>query len=436
MPQLLVSQTQDGAGPARKAGLRKLARRCLLTGRQRTRGPTITGQVTHASPGLEHRLKDLRVAIIGGGGFMGRAHSLSWPLADAAAELGARVHKSLLVEATAELAEAAAAQLGWTESAASWEEAVARPDIDIIDICTPPNLHEQIALAAIAQGKHVFSEKPITNDAAAALRMAQAAEAAGIAAQVGFNYRHTPAISLTKQLLDSGDLGVPLSFRGSYLQWVGFAADPNRWRARESTGGSGMVGDIGSHIIDIAQYLFGPITRVCALVRTKGQAADDGWLSEQDRLDGRLLDDAAAWIAEFANGAIGSFAISAFASGRMNQVYFELDGTRGAVEFDWNHREEFRVAYRDERRDQQGFRTIHTNAEHPDGWWRLAGLGTGYLDVTAIQFQHFIQAIVAGNPPDPGFGIGAQVQRVVEAVRRSAQDGGWVGVGEYVEAAI
>jgi predicted dehydrogenase len=375
-------------------------------------------------------LKDLKIAIIGGSGFMGRAHSLSWELADTAAELGVRLHKTLLVDATPELARAAATRLDWAQTGTSWEEAVRRPDIDIIDICTPPPLHEPIALAAIAAGKHVFCEKPITNDAAQAQRMADAAAAAGVAAQVGFNYRHTPAITYAKQLLDSGALGVPLQFRGSYTQGVGFVADPNRWRARPGTGGSGMVGDIGSHIIDIAQHLFGPITRVCALVRAKQPAGDEGWRPEAERLGQDILDDAATWVAEFANGAIGSFAISAFAPGRMNRVWFEFDASKAGVEFDWNKREEFHVAYRDEPRDQQGFRTIHTNQEHPDGWWRLAGLGTGYLDVTAIQFQHFLRAVTGAQAADPGFGTGAQVQRVVEAIRRSAAGGAWARVDD------
>jgi len=219
-----------------------------------------------------------------------------------------------------------------------------------------------------------------------------------------------------------------LQFRGIYTQGVGFGADPDRWRARELTGGSGMVGDIGSHLIDISEHLVGPIQRVCALVRAKGSASDDGWLSESARRDDGVLDDAGVWIAEFADGPIGSFAVSAYAAGRMNRICFELDATKAAVEFDWNKREEFRIAYRDEPASHQGFRTIHTNQEHPNGWWRLAGLGTGYLEVMAIQFQEFVRAIVRGKPASPGFGTGARVQRVVEAVRRSAADGGWVVV--------
>jgi predicted dehydrogenase len=372
---------------------------------------------------------ELRVAIIGGGGFMGRAHSLAYAVAGQAVDLGGTIVKQVLVETDVTLAATAAIQLSWAESATDWREVVARPDIDVIDICTPPPLHEEIAIAAVRAGKHVFCEKPITNDAAQAERMAVEAAAAGVVTQVGFNYRHTSAIGQAKRLLDSGRLGEPLQLRATYLQGAAFAADPNRWRARRATGGSGMVGDIGSHVIDMAELLFGPIDRVSALVRTKGPG-DTGWVPETQRHAEDLVDDAGVWIAEFANGALGSFAVNAFASGRMNQVALSFDATKGAVDFDWNRREEFRVSFVDEAADEQGFRTIHTNDQHPDGFWRLAGLGTGYVEVSATQFQHFFRAITGQGSAAPDFAAGARVQRIVEAVHRSATDGGWVSVAD------
>ena len=372
-------------------------------------------------------MKELRIALIGGG-FMGRAHSLAYGIAGDAQDLGVKLRKHVIVDATPELAKAAAQHLGWSSSSASWEEVVARPDIDIVDICTPPDLHEPIALAALAAGKPVFCEKPIANTAQQAERMKAAAAASGCVTQVGFNYRYTPAISFAKQLLVSGRLGEPLQFRGSYLQEASFTADPNRWRASRATGGSGMIGDIGSHILDIAEYLFGDIARVSALVRTKGSATSEAWVPEKVRLEDDLLDDAGVWIAEFVNGAMGSFSVNAFSSGRKNQIAFGFDASRGAVDFDWNHREEFRVSYVDEPRDHLGFRTIHTNDSHPDGWWRLAGLGTGYVDVTAIQFQHFIRAIVAGTDSRPSFADAARTQAIVEAIRQSASSNKWVDI--------
>lgn len=380
-------------------------------------------------------MRELRVALIGGG-FMGRAHSLAYALAPIAQDLGATIVKEVLVDATPELAAGFAAELGWRSSSSDWREVLARDDIDIVDICTPPQFHEEIALAAIAAGKHVFCEKPITNDSASGLRMWQAARDAGVVTQVGFNYRHTPAIAYTKQLLDEGRLGVPLEIRASYLQETGFFADPNRWRAQKGTGGSGMIGDIGSHIIDISQYLFGDITKVAARVRSKSAGPDSGWLPEQDRTGGDLVDDAGVWVAEFASGAIGSFSVNSFSSGRKNRVHFEFDASKASVDFNWNDREIFKVSYVDEDRDHQGFRTIHTNSEHPDGWWRLAGLGTGYLEISAIQFQKFVKAILAGELAQPNFGTAAHVQQVVEAILEAATSDSWVDVPARPEGSL
>jgi predicted dehydrogenase len=376
-------------------------------------------------------VKELKVALVGAG-FMGKAHSLAYALAPIASELGAGVVKQVLVDANPEIAARAAGQLGWAESATDWREVVARPDIDIVDICTPPQFHAEIALAAIAAGKHVFCEKPITNDPAEAVRIAEVAAASGVVTQVGYNYRHTPAVSYAKQLLDEGRLGRPLQFRASYLQEVGFGSDPNRWRATKATGGSGTTGDIGSHIIDIAEHLFGDIVRVAARARSFD---GEGWRDDAERVEQDLIDDAAVWIAEFANGALGSFSVNQYASGRKNRVHYAFDASKAAVEFDWNDREAFRVSYVDEDADHRGFRTIHTNDQHPDGWWRLAGLGTGYVEVSAIQFQHFVRAIVDGTPSGPDFTRAAHVEEVVAAVHRAAQSDGWVEVGGAEERA-
>ncbi|MBN9139759.1 MAG: Gfo/Idh/MocA family oxidoreductase [Micrococcales bacterium] len=370
-------------------------------------------------------MKELKVALVGAG-FMGRAHSLAYALAPIASELGTTLVKQVLVDANPEVAVSAARQLGWAESATDWRDVVARDDIDIVDICTPPQFHAEIALAAIEAGKHVFCEKPITNDPAEARAIVAAAERAGVVTQVGYNYRHTPAVSYAKKLLDEGRLGTPLQFRASYCQEVGFWADPNRWRALKATGGSGTVGDIGSHIIDLAEHLFGDIVRVAARARSFD---GEGWRPDAERVAGDLIDDAAVWLAEFANGAIGTFSVSQYAIGRKNRVYFEFDASRAAVQFDWNDREVFRVAYVDEPADHRGFRAIHTNDQHPDGWWRLAGLGTGYPDVSAIQMQHFVRAIVDGTPTAPDFARAAHVEEVVAAVYRAAQSDRWVEVG-------
>jgi predicted dehydrogenase len=372
-------------------------------------------------------MTELRVALIGGG-FMGKAHSLALSVAPLVENIGATITKQVLVEVDPDNAARLASELGYLHSETDWRAAVTRDDVDIVDICTPPQFHEEIALAAIAAGKHVFCEKPIANSAIEALAMRDAADAAGVVNQVGFNYRHTPAVQFAKQLLDAGEFGEPLQFRASFLQDGLFTlvADPNRWRARRSTGGSGAVGDIGSHIIDSAEFLFGDITKVAARVRTKAPGA--GWLPESERIAEDALDDSGVWIAEFANGAIGTFAVNSYASGRKNRFHYEFDASKAAVEFVWNDREVFKVSYVDERADHLGFRTIHTTGEHPGGFWRLGGLGTGYVEVSAIQFQRFVRSILSGERAQPDFGDAARVQQIVEAIGLAAASDEWVDV--------
>ena len=373
-------------------------------------------------------MKEIKVAIIGGAGFMGYVHSLGWALAPVAAETGARIRKVVLVEADDERASAAAEKYGWETSSSDWRGVIARDDIDIIDIVTPPNSHSEIALAAIAAGKHVFVEKPITNSAAEGLEMAEAGRAAGVVTQVGFNYRHTPALTYIKKLLDDGTLGTPLQFRAHYLQDLGFTVGDLGWRSKKSTGGSGASGDIGSHIVDLAEYLLGDIERVTSLVRSKKPGTDAAWLDDEERVSGDLLDDTALWMAEFAGGAIGSFATSIFSSGRQNRIFFELECTKGSVEFDWNRREEIMLSLSSDPAEQRGFRTILLNEQHENVWWPIGGIGTGYIDGTAIQLQRFVKSIVAAGPSAPDFGAATHVQQVIDAVIESGASRAWVDV--------
>ncbi|HWB36496.1 MAG TPA: Gfo/Idh/MocA family oxidoreductase, partial [Rugosimonospora sp.] len=334
--------------------------------------------------------------------------------------------KVVVVEDTVEHAAAAATSLGYESSTADWAEAVSRPDVDIVDICTPNQFHAPVALAALAHGKHVFCEKPLAAEPAEAVEMARRAAEAGVVTQVGFNYRHTPAISFVKQLLDNGELGRPLQFRASYLGDGSFWADPNRWRARRSTGGTGTIADVGSHVIDASEYLMGEIRRVVSLVRAKDPTA--AWYPESTRIADSHLDEAGVWLAEYGNGAIGTFAVSSYSTGRKNRYAFDLDATKGAVEFNWNRRDEIRVSYVDERPDHRGTRTIVTGSQHPDPWWRVTGLGLGYVEVSAIQFRHFIRAIVDGTRARPDFTDAVRVEHVVAAIHESARTGGWVSI--------
>jgi len=368
-------------------------------------------------------MTELRVALIGGAGFMGNAHSHAYALASIDSGLGVSLRRAVLVDTDADRAVEAATRLGWDEGATDWRAVVERPDIDIVDIVTPPNSHEEIAVAAIAAGKHVLCEKPIANDAAAAQRMWDAARAAGVVTQVAHNYRHAPAIGYIRELLDEGILGDPLQFRISYMFEGGFSDQASGWRGARSTGGSGMSGDLGSHIIDLAMYLLGDIRRVSGRIVRKGAILRGSRLSGSEELD-----DAGLFLAEFAGGGLGSFAFGIQSWRNYNHLAFELDATKGAVAFDWNRRDQLQLALGTDVGREAGSRTIHLGPKHPDPWWGMTGLGTGYIEPGATQLRKFARAIVEGGVAHPNFGEGVHIQAVVDAVVTSNDTGRWVDV--------
>jgi predicted dehydrogenase len=366
-------------------------------------------------------MKELRVALIGGGGFMGFAHSHAYALVNLDTDLEARVVKQVVVDVDPAVAERTADRMGWLEWSDDWRATIARDDIDIVDIVTPPHLHAEIALAAIAAGKHVLCEKPITNDAAEAEGMWEAARAAGVVTQVGFNYRHTAAIAYLKQLIEGGELGDALQIRLQYMSEGGFGGPMFGWRGVRSTGGSGQSGDLGSHIIDMATYLLGDIRRVT------GRVFIDGRRLENATGGGEALDDAGQFLAEFANGANGMFVYSVQTWRNYNHITLELDATKGAATFDWNHMDELQLAIATEQ-EPKGFTTVVMDPKHPNSWWRLAGLGTGYLEPGVNQLRSFVRAITGGVNAHPNFGEAVHVQRVVEALVRSSDSGQWEDV--------
>ena len=243
--------------------------------------------------------------------------------------------------------------------------------------------------------------------------------------QVGFNYRHTPMITHAKSMIARGDLGRPLQLRASYLVDGGFWVPDFGWRKKRSTGGSGATGDLGSHVIDMALHLCGPIKRVAALERSYAKAGDGDWGPDAN-VQPDVPDGGAMWLAEFANGAMGTFSASFYSAGRANAIRMELDGSKGALQFDWNKNNEIQLAFVDDPMDKAGFR--HVIAGEPSLWYPIPGLGYGYVDGSAAQLASFVRAILNGEPAAPSFADAAHVQRVVEAVARSAQTGAWVDV--------
>ncbi|NDK30983.1 Gfo/Idh/MocA family protein [Nesterenkonia haasae] len=378
----------------------------------------------------------VRVAVIGHA-FMGKAHIHAWRTASRFFDLPRTPEVTLLVGRDSGRAAAAAQQLNVAESTTDWRTAVTRDDIDVVDICTPGDSHREIAVAALAAGKHVLCEKPLANSVEEAEEMtaaAAAADAKGITSFCGFSYRRTPGLALARRFVEEGRLGEIRHVRAQYLQdWLSDANAPLTWRLDKDKAGSGSLGDIGAHSIDAAQWVSGQrIEGVSALLHTfvtsrpvAGVAEGLGGAGDATSEKGPVtVDDAAAFTARFDGGAVGVFEATRFALGRRNANRLEINGSLGSVAFDFERMNE--LEYFDGRDDQQaqGFRRIHvTDSVHPytGNWWPV-GHGLGYGDLFIHQVADVIDALGGGPQTRPNFADALEVQRVLHAVETSAED--------------
>jgi predicted dehydrogenase len=374
----------------------------------------------------------LRVGLVGYA-FMGAAHSQAWRTAPHFFDLPLRPELTALAGRDAARLREAAQRLGWASTETDWRRLVERDDVDLVDVCTPGDTHAEIAIAALDAGKHVLCEKPLANTVAEAEAMAAAAARAaarGVRSMVGFTYRRVPAIALARQLVAEGRLGTIRHVRAQYLQdWIADPAAPMSWRLEKDKAGSGALGDIGAHIVDLTQHITGQrLTGVSALletfVRERPLPAASGSLTGVggEGTGTVTVDDAAVFLARFDGGALGSFEATRFALGRKNAIRIEVNGSAGSLAFDF---EDMNVLHFYDGADPAataGFRRIVvTEPDHPyvGAWWP-AGHGLGYEHGFTHQVVDLVSAIAKGDDPAPSFADGLQVQRVLDAVERSA----------------
>ncbi len=377
----------------------------------------------------------LRVAMIGYA-FMGAAHSVAWRQAPRVFDLPRDIDMRLVCGRDRAKVAATARRLGWADSCADWREAVVRDDIDIVDICTPGDTHAEIALAALAAGKHVVCEKPLANSVVQAEQMTAAAtEAAGrgVRSMVGFNYRRVPALAYARQLVDLGRVGEVRHIRAQYLQdWIVDPEFPLVWRLQKELAGSGALGDIGAHVIDLARFVTGhrlvgvsatmetfvrrrPLPDASSGLAASSSAAETGEVT---------VDDATAFLGRTDGGALAVFEATRFATGRKNAMRLEINGSRGSIAFDFESMNELSVYDGTVPATEAGFRRVLvTEAEHPylAAWWP-PGHGLGYEHTFVHEVADFVRDVAEGRDPSPSFADGLAVQRVLDAVERSAAD--------------
>ena len=369
--------------------------------------------------------KKLNVAMIGYK-FMGKAHSNAWRQVARFFDTPYEPVLKVVCGRDEAAVKQAADKLGWQEAATRWEEVVARPDIDVIDICTPGDSHRPIAIAAAEARKVVFCEKPLANTLAEAEQMLDAVKRNGVIHMLCHNYRRAPAVQLARQLIDEGRIGEIRHFRGTYLQdWIVDPEFPRVWRLQKSEAGSGALGDIASHVLDLARFLVGEVTETASLLKTFiGERPLPG-STERAPVD---VDDASLNLVRFATGAVGTIEATRFATGRKNYLRFEINGSLGSLVFNLERMNELELYI--EEGPNSGFRTVlATDAAHPyiAAWWPPGHI-IGYEHTFTHTVLDLLKGIAANEVPTPNFEDGVRNQRALDAMERAAGSGKWESV--------
>jgi len=371
---------------------------------------------------------EVNVALIGYS-FMGRAHSNAYRQVGPFFQPRLMPRMKVLCGRDAKAVRRAARVLGWEETSTDWRAVVERPDIDLVDVSTPGDSHAEIAIAAARAGKAVFCEKPLANTLPQARAMLAAVRKAGVTHMICHNYRRIPAVQVAAELIASGRLGKIRHYRATYLQdWIVDPKFPLLWRLRKDQAGSGALGDLASHSVDLARFLVGEIAEVSAALQTfiKRRPLPDS----PRRMGTVTVDDAAIAVVRFANGALGSIEASRMAPGRRNYNRFEINGSEGSLAFDLERLNELEVFFRSDAQADQGFRRILvTEASHPyvKAWWPPGHI-LGWEHTFTHTVYDLLQAMDRKKAVRPNFEDGVRNQAVLDAIERAAASRRWVKV--------
>jgi predicted dehydrogenase len=384
-------------------------------------------------------MKTLNIGLIGSG-FMGKGHSMAYNLLPQIFNpLPAYPNLRVLGDVSEDLAKNAAKNYGFKDYSVGWEDVVNHPEVDIVDITAPNHVHKEIAVAAAKAGKHIYCEKPLAVTLSDAKEMLDAAEKAGVKTLVGFNYLKSPATLAAKRMIDEGKIGDIWHFRGYFHQDV--LANPNlpfSWRFEKKVAGSGALGDLGTHIIAIAQSLVSDIDKVCAMTETfvKERPLATGAFGYDGKADLNAPkktvenDDVVHVLTKFKNGATGTIESSRIAQGHKVYLAYEINGSKGSIRFTHERMNELNVYFSEDPEGTRGFRNIITGPDHPyyGSFWPVAGCGLGFGDMKVIEIYELLDGIANDKPIAPDFRDGYKVNQVVDAVLQSAEKEVWVKI--------
>ena len=375
--------------------------------------------------------KQLRIGMIGYG-FMGRAHSNGYNRVKDFFDLEYLPVLQAVAARDADKAKAFADRWGYKRVETDWRKLVAADDIDAVDICTPNNLHAEIAIEAAKHGKAILCEKPLSMDTAEGERMCEAVEKAGVPNIVWYNYRRIPAVTFAKQIIDSGALGRVFHYRAEFLQdWTINADLPQGgaalWRLDAAAAGSGVTGDLLAHCIDTALWLNGGMSDVTAMTET--------FVKERmHQLTGKVekvgIDDACSFLCHFKNGSLGLFESTRYARGHKALYTFEINGENMSLKWDLHDLHRLQVFDYKDAGPMRGWKSIHvTDSDHPymDKWW-VPGLAIGYEHSFVHQVADFLEAYAKKQSAHPTFREALETQKVCDAVLSSAKSHQWVAV--------
>lgn len=383
--------------------------------------------------------KEIRIGMIGYQ-FMGKAHSHAYRDLPFFFDTKIKPVQKAIAGRNESAVKEAAEKMGWESYETDWRRLVERDDIDVIDIVTPNHTHAEIAIAAAEAGKHIITEKPLALTLEEAHQMYEAVQKNGVTHMICHNYRFAPAVQFTKKLIEAGRLGRIYHFRANYLQ--DFIMDPQFplvWRLKKEVSGTGALGDIGAHSIDLARFLVGEFKEVVSMMETFIKERPMGEMSSglqaksnNSTLGEVTVDDAALFLAKFENGALGTFEATRFAGGNRNKNKFEINGEKGSVRWDMENMNNLEVYFANDEPGLQGFRLINCTEEiHPyAGAYWPSGHIIGY-EHTFIHLVHeFLNGIANNYQPEPNFKDGLKNQQVLKAVEESAKLKQWVNVAE------
>ena len=373
----------------------------------------------------------LNIGMIGYG-FMGRTHSNAYRKVGHFFDLEYQPVLKAVCARSEDKVQAFADNWGYESIETDWRTLVARDDIDAVDICVPNNLHHEIAIACAQAGKMVLCEKPLSMNAAEGEEMCQAVEEAGVANTVWYNYRRVPAVTLAKQIVDSGKLGKIFHYRANFLQDWTISADlpqggEGLWRLDVDAAGSGVTGDLLAHCIDTAIWLNGSISDVSAVTETFIKERVHTATGEKQAV---TIDDACLFHCHFANGSLGLFESTRYARGHKALYTLEINGENASIR--WDLHDLNRLEYFDHSDEGQvrGWRSIHvSDGDHPylDKWW-VPGLCIGYEHTFVHQVADFLSSLSSGEPCHPTFRDALETAKVCDAVLASAADRSWKDV--------